>query len=150
MNDIQIFKNEEFGEIRSLIINNEPYFVGKDVADILGYNRADNAIRLHVEAEDKLTHQISASDQVRYMTIINESGLYSLIMSSKLPTAKKFKKWVTSEVLPAIRKTGGYIIGEEKMTEDELVLKAMSVLNKKVENLKAKNNQLQLENTQST
>lgn len=149
MNDIQIFKSEEFGEIRSLMINNEPFFVGKDVADILGYNRADNAIRLHVEAEDKLTHQISASDQVRYMTIINESGLYSLIMASKLPTAKKFKKWVTSEVLPAIRKTGGYIIGEEKMTEDELVLKAMSVLNKKVENLKAKNSQLQLENTQS-
>ena len=106
MNDIQIFKNEEFGEIRSLTINNEPFFVGKDVADILGYNRADNAIRLHVEAEDKLTHQISASGQIRNMTIINESGLYSLIMSSKLPTAKKFKKWVTSEVLPAIRKTG--------------------------------------------
>lgn len=149
MNDIQIFKNEEFGEIRSLTIDSEPYFVGKDVADILGYGRPDNAIRLHVEAEDKLTHQISASGQARNMTIINESGLYSLILASKLPTAKKFKKWVTRDVLPAIRKTGGYIAGEEKLTEDELVLKAMTVLNKKVENLKAKNNLLQLENTQN-
>lgn len=149
MNDIQIFKNEEFGEIRSLTIDSEPYFVGKDVAYILGYGRPDNAIRLHVEAEDKLTHQISASGQARNMTIINESGLYSLILASKLPTAKKFKKWVTRDVLPAIRKTGGYIAGEEKLTEDELVLKAMTVLNKKVENLKAKNNLLQLENTQN-
>ena len=150
MDKLQIFKSEEFGEIRSLTLNNEPYFVGKDIADILGYNRADNAIRLHVEDEDKLTHQISASDQVRYMTIINESGLYSLIMSSKLPSAKKFKRWVTSEVLPAIRKTGGYIAGEEKMTEDELVLKAISVLNRKVEDLKAKKDQLELENIQKT
>ncbi len=149
MNDLQIFKNDEFGEIRSLTINNEPYFVGKDIADILGYGRADNAIRLHVEEEDKLTHQISASGQARNMTIINESGLYSLIMASKLPNAKKFKKWVTGDVLPSIRKTGGYIAGEEKLTEDELVLKAMTVLKRKVENLRQKNNQLQLENTQN-
>ena len=107
MNDLMIFKNEEFGEIRSLEINNEPYFVGKEIATVLGYERTDNAIRQHVDEEDKLMHQISASGQNRNMTLINESGLYSLIMSSKLPNAKKFKRWVTSEVLPAIRKTGG-------------------------------------------
>ena len=140
MNELQIFKNEEFGEIRTLEINNEPYFVGKDIAEILGYERTDNAIRKHVENEDKLMHPISASGQSRNMTLINESGLYSLIMSSKLPRAKKFKRWVTNEVLPAIRKTGGYIVGEENMNEDELVLKAMTVLNKKVENLKEKKN----------
>ena len=131
MNDLMIFKNEEFGEIRSLEINNEPYFVGKEIATVLGYERTDNAIRQHVDEEDKLMHQISASGQNRNMTLINESGLYSLIMSSKLPNAKKFKRWVTSEVLPAIRKTGGYIAGEENMTEDELILKAMNVLNTK-------------------
>lgn len=148
MNELQIFKNEEFGEIRTLEINNEPYFVGKDIAEILGYERTDNAIRKHVENEDKLMHPISASGQSRNMTLINESGLYSLIMSSKLPRAKKFKRWVTNEVLPAIRKTGGYIVGEENMNEDELVLKAMTVLNKKVENLKEKNKLLEAENNQ--
>lgn len=146
MNELIIFKNEEFGEIRSMEINNEPYFVGKDIAEILGYERADNAIRKHVDKEDKLTHQISASGQNRNMTIINESGLYSLIMSSKLPNAKQFKRWVTSEVLPSIRKTGGYIAGEENMTEDELVLKAMNVLNTKVEKLRAENKDLLMDN----
>lgn len=95
----------EFGEVRTIIIENEPWFVGKDVAGILGYERADNAIRNHVEEDDKLMHQISASGQNRQMYVINESGLYSLILSSKLPSAKRFKHWVTSEVLPAIRKT---------------------------------------------
>lgn len=146
MNDLMIFKNEEFGEIRSVEINNEPYFIGKDIAEVLGYERADNAIRKHVDEEDKLMHQISASGQNRNMIIINESGLYSLIMSSKLPNAKRFKRWVTSEVLPSIRKTGGYIAGEENMTEDELILKAMNVLNTKVENLKERNRQLEIDN----
>lgn len=146
MNDLMIFKNEEFGEIRSVEINNEPYFIGKDIAEVLGYERADNAIRKHVDEEDKLMHQISASGQNRNMIIINESGLYSLIMSSKLPNAKRFKRWVTSEVLPSIRKTGGYITGEENMTEDELILKAMNVLNTKVENLKERNRQLEIDN----
>lgn len=108
MNELQIFNNEEFGDIRVLNIENESWFVGKDIADILGYERTDNAIRTHVDEEDKLMHQISASGQNRNMTIINESGLYSLILSSKLPNAKKFKRWVTSEVLPSIRKTGAY------------------------------------------
>lgn len=86
------------------MIENEPWFVDEDVADILGYERADNAIRVHVDNEDKLTHQISASGQRRNMTVINESGLYALIFGSKLESAKQFKHWVTSEVLPTIRK----------------------------------------------
>ena len=105
---IQVFNNTEFGEIRSMTIDGEPYFVGKDVAAALGYERPDNAIRKHVDDEDKLTHQISASGQNRTMYIINESGMYSLILSSKLEGAKRFKRWVTSEILPSIRKTGAY------------------------------------------
>lgn len=146
MSDLMTFKNEEFGEIRSLEISNEPYFIGKEIATVLGYERADNAIRQHVDEEDKLMHQISASGQNRNMIIINESGLYSLIMSSKLPSAKKFKRWVTSEVLPSIRKTGGYIAGEENMNEDELILKAMNVLNTKVEKLRLENKNLLADN----
>lgn len=108
MNQPQIFEFEK-QEVRTLSVNDEPYFVGKDIASILGYERPDNAIRNHVDLEDKLTHQISASGQLRNMAIINESGLYSLILSSKLPNAKKFKRWVTSEVLPTIRKQGAYL-----------------------------------------
>ena len=109
MNEIFNFR---WQDVRTVIINNEPYFVGKDIADILGYQRADNAIRNHVDEEDKLTHRFSASGQNRNMTIINESGLYSLILSSKLPQAKEFKRWVTSEVLPTIRKNGMYATDE--------------------------------------
>lgn len=109
MNEIFDFHGQE---VRAVTIDNEPYFVGKDIADILGYQRADNAIRNHVDEEDKLTHRFSASGQNRNMTIINESGLYSLILSSKLPQAKEFKRWVTSEVLPTIRKNGMYATDE--------------------------------------
>lgn len=108
MNEIQIFNNPEFGEIRTLDINNEPWFVSKDIADVLGYADPQKAVKMHVEDEDKLTRQIVVSGQNRNVTIINESGLYSLILSSKLPSAKSFKHWVTSEVLPSIRKTGSY------------------------------------------
>ncbi len=120
MADLQIFRNESFGEIRTLNIDGEPWFVGKDVADSLGYERSDNAIRNHVDEEDKLTHQISASGQNRNMVLINESGLYSLIMSSKLPSAKQFKRWVTNEVLPSIRKHGVYATAEtaERLLND--------------------------------
>lgn len=106
----------EGADVRTVAINGEPYFVGKDVAEILGYKRADNAIRNHVDEDDKLMHQISASGQNRNMAIINESGLYSLILSSKLPSAKKFKHWVTSLVLPDIRKHGAYMT-DEKLEE---------------------------------
>lgn len=142
MNEVQLF-NFENHEVRSLLLNNEPWFVGKDVAEVLGYERADNAIRNHIDKEDKLMHQISASGQNRNMTIINESGLYSLVLSSKLPSAKKFKRWVTSEVLPALRKTGQYQVKE--LSGSELMAKALieaqSVLaakDKQIEEMKPK------------
>lgn len=106
--DIKLFDFEN-QQVRTVIVDNEPYFVGKDVATILGYARTADALKSHVDEEDKLTRQFTDSGQRREMVIINESGLYSLILSSKLPTAKKFKRWVTSEVLPTIRKHGVYM-----------------------------------------
>ena len=112
-NKIKIFSNEDFGEVRTLTIDDKPYFVGKDVAEILGYANAPKAIRDHVDDEDKLTERIVLSGQNREVIFINESGLYSLILSSKMPNAKKFKRWATSEVLPTIRKTGGYVANDD-------------------------------------
>ena len=109
-NEIKIFENEEFGSVRTLEINGEPYFVGKDVAEILGYANASKALIDHVDDEDKLNNETLSSLGQRGGWLINESGLYSLILSSKLSNAKKFKRWVTSEILPAIRKTGSYSI----------------------------------------
>lgn len=109
-NAIKIFENAEFGSVRTLVINGEPYFVGKDVAEILGYANTSKALIDHVDDEDKLNNETLSSLGQRGGWLINESGLYSLILSSKLPNAKKFKRWVTSEVLPAIRKTGSYSI----------------------------------------
>lgn len=108
MNDIKIFENPEFGKVRTIVINDEPWFVGKDVADILGYQNGSRDINRHVDEDDRQNYQNGTFESPRGMTVINESGLYSLILSSKLPTAKKFKHWVTSEVLPSIRKTGSY------------------------------------------
>lgn len=109
MNDMQIFNNPEFGKVRAVTIDNEPWFVGKDVADALGYSDTNKAVAMHVDDEDKkLNDKTSSSFGQRGATLINESGLYGLILSSKLPTAKKFKHWVTSEVLPDIRKHGLY------------------------------------------
>ena len=108
MSELTIFKNQDFGEIRTILINDEPYFVGKDVTEILGYQNASKAISDHVDEEDKLNNESLSSLGQRGGWLINESGLYSLILSSKLPSAKKFKRWVTSEVLPEIRKTGAY------------------------------------------
>ena len=108
MTDLQIFNSPEFGAIRTIEKDGEPWFVGKDVAAALGYTNARNAVPAHVDDEDKLRTQIEYAGQKRDITIINESGLYSLVLSSKLPTAKKFKRWVTSEVIPSIRKTGSY------------------------------------------
>ncbi len=107
--NVQVFNNEEFGRVRTLEIDGMVYFVGKDVADVLGYQNGSRDINRHVDDEDKLKYRFGTSGQDREMTIINESGLYSLILSSKLPRAKEFKRWVTSEVLPAIRKHGAYI-----------------------------------------
>ena len=108
MNELKIFHNEEFGEVRTVTIDGEPWFVGKDVAIALGYKDTSDALKKHVLEEDKLTRRFADSGQNREMYIINESGLYALIFGSKLESAKRFKHWVTSEVLPSIRKTGQY------------------------------------------
>ncbi len=108
MEQLKIFENEEFGQVRTINIDGEPWFVGKDVAKILGYKDTSDAMRRHVDDEDKLTRCFTDSGQKRELYIINESGLYSVILSGKLPSAKRFKRWVTSEVLPVIRKTGSY------------------------------------------
>ena len=122
MNEVQLF-NFESHEVRSLLLNNEPWFVGKDVADVLGYKNTKDALAKHVDDDDKLGSQIATSGQNRNMTIINESGLYCLVLSSKLPSAKKFKRWVTSEVLPALRKTGQYQVKE--LSGSELMARAL-------------------------
>lgn len=119
--ELKNFKNNEFGEVRTLLIDNEPYFVGKDVAEVLGYSNTAKAIRDHVDEEDKLTERIVLAGQNREVIFINESGLYSLILKSKLPTAKQFKRWVTSEVLPTIRKHGVYATDELLDNPDFLI-----------------------------
>ena len=133
MNDLQIFKNEQFGSIRTLEINGEPWFVGKDVAEILGYSNPSKALIDHIDDEDKLNNETLSSLGQRGGWLINESGLYSLILSSKLPTAKEFKRWVTSEVLPSIRKTGTYTAPKAqpnlelaKLRADAMMLNAKS------------------------
>lgn len=140
MNNLQIFKNEEFGSIRTLNINGEPYFVGKDVAKSLGYINTRQALSSHVDKADKTTVQIqdAGSNYKSNAVVINESGFYSLVLSSKLPKAKEFKRWVTSEVLPSIRKTGGYgqldierIIG---MTVSETIKQLMPLLQQSAAN----------------
>lgn len=123
MNSLQTF-NFENQNIRTQVINGEPYFVGKDVAEVLGYTNERKAIRDHVEQEDKLTERIVTSGQGRYVTLINESGLYSLIFASKLPEAKRFKRWVTNEVLPAIRKHGVYAL-DEMLNNPDAIIKAL-------------------------
>ena len=113
MNELKVFENAEFGQIRGVEINGESWLVGKDVAERLGYKDTSDALKKHVDEEDKLTRRFADSGQNREMYVINESGLYSLVLGSKLPNAKKFKRWVTSEVLPAIRKHGGYLTAEK-------------------------------------
>lgn len=110
MNALQIFKNAEFGSVRAIMVNDQPYFVGKDVATVLGYAKPLNALTTHIDSDDSLKQGLTDSMGRTQETIfINESGLYSLILSSKMPNAKKFRKWVTSEVLPSIRKHGAYM-----------------------------------------
>lgn len=127
MNELQVFKNQEFGSVRTLVINSEPWFVGKDVAEALGYKNTKDALAKHVDSEDKeiLKSQNATLENIpnRGVTVVNESGLYSLVLSSKLPSAKKFKRWVTSEVLPALRKTGQYQVKE--LSGQELMAKAL-------------------------
>ena len=117
MNELKVFESPTFGQVRTVEIDNEPWFVGKDVAEALGYSNARDALSRHVDEEDKATVAFHDGSQKRNVTAVNESGLYSLILSSKLPGAKEFKHWVTSEVIPSIRKTGGYALKPKPMTE---------------------------------
>ena len=129
MNDLQVFKNAEFGEIRTVTIDDEPWFVGKDVAKILDYSNTRKALADHVEEDDKMDG-VTIRDSIgrnQKPVFINESGLYSLILSSKLPTAKKFKHWVTSEVLPSIRKHGMYAV-DELINNPDMAIKAFTAL----------------------
>ena len=121
-NKIKIFENGEFGKIRTIIKDGEPWFVGKDVAEILEYSNTRDAISRHVDSEDKTTVVISdgGSNYKSKTTIINESGFYSLVLSSKMPRAKEFRRWVTSKILPAIRRTGGYVANEDMFIENYL------------------------------
>lgn len=127
MNELQIFTNAEFGSVRATVIDSEPFFVGKDVAEILGYRDTSDALKRHVDEEDKLTRCFTDSGQNRAMYIINESGLYSLILRSQLPKARKFKRWVTSEILPAIRRHGMYAI-DEMLENPDLAIAALTQL----------------------
>lgn len=129
MNELTIFNNPEFGEVRTLTIDNEPWFVGRDVAEALGYTNPQRAIRDHVDNEDKGVTGMVTPGGKQNIPIINESGLYSLIMSSKLPSAKKFKHWVTSEVLPTLRKTGSYHVRKPAQTSKDKLSRSEAMLN---------------------
>lgn len=135
--EIKIFKNPQFGAIRTTEKDGEPWFVGKDVAEALGYANTKDALASHADEEDKRIIQRSENATFdipnRGLTIINESGLYSLILSSKLPSAKAFKRWITHEVIPSIRKTGGYIEGQEHMSDADLMAKALLVAQRQIE-----------------
>ena len=132
MNQIKIFENPEFGKVRTVEIDGKPYLAGKDVAEALGYTNPQKAIRDHTDIEDRTVNESFTVNGTKVI-LINESGLYSLILSSKLESAKRFKHWVTSEVLPSIHKSGGYIAGQEQMTDSELMAKALLVAQKQIE-----------------
>jgi anti-repressor protein len=133
--EIQIFKNDRFGEVRTMVINGEPWFVGKDVASVLGYVSPHRAVFDHVDEDDKTSVLIqhSGSNYKSKTIFINESGLYSLILSSKLPQAKEFKRWVTNEVLPQIRKTGGYIPLNDCEDTGEIMARALMIAQRTIE-----------------
>ena len=157
MNDLMIFRNKEFGEIRSLEINNEPYVCLSDVCKILEIGNVSQ-LKTRLNQVGVISNEVGVQTGTKKdgtpamqninMTFINESNLYKVIFQSRKPEAEKFTEWVTSEVLPSIRKTGGYIAGEENMNEDELIFKAMNVLNTKVEKLRNENKNLIEENNQ--
>lgn len=136
MNDIKIFENPEFGSVRTVEVNGKPYFIGKDVAGILGYQNGSRDINRHVEEEDRTKMMVFDGNQQKETTIINESGLYSLILSSKLPKAKEFKRWVTNEVLPSIRKHGAYMTDEtlhRAITEPDFLIQLATELKEEQE-----------------
>lgn len=136
MNELQIFKNEEFGQIRTVEINGQIWFVGKDVASALGYSNTSDALGTHIDDDDKKMGSENATPYItdtlgrkQYPMYINESGLYALVLGSRLKGAKKFKKWITGEVIPSIRKNGGYIANQENMTPEQIVANALIVAN---------------------
>ena len=134
MEEIKIFNNQEFGDVRTIMIDGEPWFVGKDVANALGYSRERDAISNHVDKDDAVKHGVTDSmGREQQTTIINESGLYSLIFGSKLDSAKKFKRWVTSEVLPTLRKTGGYRVPQTVPEQIQLLAQGNVELNQRVD-----------------
>lgn len=127
MNELQIFKNEDFGEVRTVTIDNEPFFVGNDVAEILGYADTRSTVSRKVDEEDKGVAKLTTPSGIQEMTVINESGLYSLVLGSKLPSAKKFKRWVTKDVLPSIRKHGMYAT-DELLDNPDLLIQVATAL----------------------
>ncbi|WP_077369677.1 phage antirepressor [Anaerosalibacter sp. Marseille-P3206] len=130
-NNLQVFKNNEFGEIRVIEINSEPWLVGKDITEKLGYQNGSRDIQRHVDPEDRVVTKIHDGTQNRDMTIINESGFYALVLGSEMPTAKKFKRWVTKDVLPTIRKHGAYLTDEkieEVLTDPDTIIKLATTL----------------------
>lgn len=146
MNNLQIFNNEEFGQVRTMVIDGEPWFVGKDVADILEYSNSRKALLDHVDNEDKYDG-VTIRDAIgrgQNTVVINESGLYSLILLSKMPNAKKFKRWVTSEVLPSIRGNGAYIAGQENMTPEQIMAAGLQAAQKIID---SKNQQIEAQKT---
>ena len=136
MNELKVFQNSEFGTLRGVEIDGESWLVGKDVAERLGYKNPNEAIADHVDDDDKLNSKTLSSLGQRGGWLINESGLYSLVLGSKLPNAKKFKRWVTSEVLPAIRRTGGYIAAKEEDTPEEIMARALLIANDTIQRQK--------------
>ena len=127
MNNIQLFNNPEFGQIRTITDNDGIYFVGKDVAQALGYSNQRDALARHVDDEDKGVVKRDTPGGAQDLTTINESGLYSLVLSSKLPSAKRFKRWVTSEVLPALRRQGGYMLANANETPEQIMARALKI-----------------------
>lgn len=148
MGELQIFKNEEFGEVRTVEIEGKPYFCGSDVAKALGYVRPNDAISTHCRATVKWSTPISG--KMQDINYIPEGDLYRLIVSSKLPTAEKFERWVFDEVLPSIRKHGGYISGQAEMSPEELMAKALQVAQKTLEEREARIGVLAAENSALT
>lgn len=153
MSNIEVFRNAEFGEIRTIVIDGEPWFVGKDIAEALGYAKPTDAVRKRVSDEDRGISKMETPSGSQQMTVINESGLYSLILSSKLPSAKEFKHWVTSDVLPSVRKHGAYMTTktiENVLTSPDFIIQLATQLKNEQEARKAAENkieeqQLQLE-----
>lgn len=134
MNEVKLFENEEFGLVRTVTIDGEPWFVGRDIATSLGYAKPQNAIRDNVDEDDaRMEGVIDSLGREQQTLVVNESGMYSLILRSQLASAKKFKHWVTSEVLPSIRKNGGYISGQETLSDDDLLEKALLVAQRRID-----------------